>query len=713
MPSPLDSSLHGPWALRPVDAFAEAYPEEGWHAQELPAHWQQHPALAKHVGKAVYRKRFSLPAGQALEGRVFLRVPGAFYKHRVRLNGALLGEGEGYFVAHEHEATGKLQAENELIIEVDCPAEGKILEKTMILGVFAHWDAMSHHAHNPGGLWLMPHWVVKGPLHVDRAMVSLESFTDEAATVALRLDLVVAEPRSVAWKATFTPANFEGETMVQQGEATLPAGHFGLQLHLALSPYRLWWTHDLGFPHLYRVDVALSDPATGDLLTTWQGRTGLRAWEMKDFIAHLNGRRVYLKGSNYPPGDVYLATMTPERAALDMRLARDAHMNLIRIHAHVDHPVVYDAADEAGVLLWQDFPMQWLYARSVLPQALKQAQEMVRMLHHHPSIVIWCMHNEPLHVDDTSKEPFLRVLKTYWSLLFSWNRDVMGTQLVAAVGHLDPQRTIIRASGEIWLPGWLEGTDGHYYFGWYGSYGPKRGFDWWLKFFKRNVRFVTEFGAQSFPNLENAQKFLPEDLAGSDFDHLNKHHLLQWDLMLRWLKPKAHTLAELVPASQAYQADIHRYYVDRLRHLKYKPNGGFLNFMFTDSHPGVSWSIVDHWRSPKASYHAYKACLAPQYAYCLTPKDQYAQGKRYELPCHLVNDAHRAVPAKLEAYVEGPSGERLLGQELSLTLAPDALPVAGPKLSFQPSQSGTHRLVLRLEAEGAEPLENVYLLPVA
>ena len=57
---------------------------------------------------------------------------------------------------------------------------------------------------------------------------------------------------------------------------------------------------------------------------------------------------------------------------------------------------------------------------------------MVRLLHNHPSIVIWCLHNEPLHVDDTSAEPLLRQLKTHSSLLFSWNRDVMGTQLVAS-----------------------------------------------------------------------------------------------------------------------------------------------------------------------------------------------------------------------------------------------------------------------------------------
>ena len=102
--------------------------------------------------------------------------------------------------------------------------------------------------------------------------------------------------------------------------------------------------------------------------------------------------------------------MTRARAKTDIQLAKDAHMNMLRIHAHVDHPAVYQEADEQGILLWQDFPLQWLYAKRILPEALRQSQEMVRLLHNHPSIVIWCLHNEPLHVDDTSVEPLLRQL---------------------------------------------------------------------------------------------------------------------------------------------------------------------------------------------------------------------------------------------------------------------------------------------------------------
>jgi len=82
--------------------------------------------------------------------------------------------------------------------------------------------------------------------------------------------------------------------------------------------------------------------------------------------------RLLLKGNNYAPGDTRIATMTPERCAQDMRLAQECHFNMLRVHAHVDHPALYEAADQAGILLWQDFPLQWLYRREVLASARKE-----------------------------------------------------------------------------------------------------------------------------------------------------------------------------------------------------------------------------------------------------------------------------------------------------------------------------------------------------
>ena len=41
---------------------------------------------------------------------------------------------------------------------------------------------------------------------------------------------------------------------------------------------------------------------------------------------------------------------------------------------------LYAAADRAGLLLWQDLPLQWGYARGTRKQAARQAREAVDLL---------------------------------------------------------------------------------------------------------------------------------------------------------------------------------------------------------------------------------------------------------------------------------------------------------------------------------------------
>src|SRR5690606_38645334 len=87
-----------------------------------------------------------------------------------------------------------------------------------------------------------------------------------------------------------------------------------------------------------------------------------------------------------------------EDLARDIALAKDADLDLLRIRAHVSKPALYDAADEAGMLLWQDMPLHGRYHRSVRAQARRQARELVDLLGHHPSVVVWCGHDDPTAV---------------------------------------------------------------------------------------------------------------------------------------------------------------------------------------------------------------------------------------------------------------------------------------------------------------------------
>jgi beta-mannosidase len=725
--------LDGTWRLLPVDSFRQGfYPldDDAWLAQELPAHWQQHPLLERYTGPMVYRRRFGLgqppatepagataressaAAGPSPEGaRYWLRLNGAFYFSQAYFNGVDLGRHEGYFLPQEHEVTRWVAPENELVVEVECPEESVKSGKRLVTGIFSHWDAMDTHL-NPGGLWLPVELVATGAVRIKETLLHTNAAGAELAELAFRATLDAAAPGDVTLRWSFAPQNFAGAVQTIEQRRSLPAGEAEVAGVLQLSDPQLWWPHDMGHPSLYRVTLEVL--MGGEVSDARSFGFGIRTFEMHDWVPHINGVRFFIKGNNYPPTDARIATSTPERCAEDMRLARECHMNLLRVHGHVGHPALLEAADAAGVLIWQDFPLHWLYHRSVQPEAERQARAMVRLLYNHPSVVIWCLHNEPIFVLDTKDERWHMRARSYASVfLYSWNRDVLDTHLAKLVRKEDRTRFVVRSSGEYAVPLARPGTDGHFYYGWYKIYGQLRSWEAIARRFPDNIRFVTEFGAQSFPNVESCERFMDPDVRKIDWRELTERHMFQPNIMDYWLDWRgARSLAELVELTQNYQIHIHRFYIDRLRHAKYRPTGGIVPFMFHDPNPGVSWSVLDYWRVPKHSYHALRLAFSPQYIFTLLEKDCYPPYARIDLPVYAVNDAHYDVPLALGARLLGPDGELLaeVGRELSLPA--DCMALEIERLRLTPEREGVYRLVLTLRAKGGEEIVNEYEIVV-
>jgi beta-mannosidase len=359
-------------------------------------------------------------------------------------------------------------------------------------------------------------------------------------------------------------------------------------------------------------------------------------------------------------------------------------------------------------------PLQWLYRTEVLPIAKRQVRAMIRLLYNHPSIVIWCMHNEALFVGDTADESLPTRLRTYGaSFGFSWNRDVMDTQLKRVAQKEDPRRFVVRSSGEFYVPFVQPGTDAHAYFGWYSSYGTLTDAETLRKRLPLNMRFVTEFGAQSFPNIESCSRFLPTDIAEIDFDYLAVRHSFQPDVMSKWLPWRdASSLEELIEMTQDYQIFINRFYIDRLRYHKYRPTGGIVPFVFVDPYPAILWSIVDYWRVPKRSYYAMRTAFSPQYAFSIFFPRVYNVAEPVDMPIYVVNDATYPVHGvQVTAQLDNPEGETLARVEHLLSLDADCLAQEIDRLRLTPTMSG--RYSLRIALTGVEQeVHQVYSVEV-
>jgi len=702
--------LHGHW--KAIDNYGATldftridFDDHDWQNVVAPGHWQEHPAFAHYPEKMLFRKKFE-HNGPRPGQRYFLRLAGVFYTCKVWLNGAYMGEHEGYFEPFEYDVTGILR-------------ERDLNNKTQVLGVFGNWDCIPPHM-QPGGIWgdvsieERPAVFLRDPA-VDDFHIDPEEAVFRARVHLDGLSANTAHGLRLAW--TLAPFNFDGQAL--EGEIlldTVKADDPEASFEIAAPKPRLWWTWDRGEPNLYELTIRLTD-ADGNANHETSLRFGIRTVEMDDWILKLNGERLFCRGSNYGPGDARIASMDRDRYARDIRLARDANLNMLRVRAHVERPEFYDLCDEAGILVWQDFPLQWTYAQTIETPALKQIRAMARLLAHHPCVAVWCCHNEPFTVMEAYTlqdliagnkwKDLLRLGRSVW--FRNWNKTVLDLRLHEAVQDEDSDRPIITHSG---IPGIMrEGTDAHLYFGWY--MGTMRGLDMVAKVNRRALRFVTEYGAQAYPLPEHFRRMCDVNkVADIDWAKLETEHMLQKNLMDKFSPPRPDaSIEDYVGMSQWYQARVIRYYNELLRRMKYNPCGGAVHFLFNDCAPVISWSVIDYWRGLKQGYYALRDSFRPILPMAQMPKRWYPQGELVNVRMFVANDFRDAFPgATLRAAFVNQDGEIQQEDQHAIDVPADGVLACGrAKWDTADAPPGAYGLVLEVHSPGMDhPVVNQY-----
>ncbi|MDQ6840763.1 MAG: hypothetical protein M3137_21110 [Actinomycetota bacterium] len=699
--------LGGTWvAKEATDELRRRLPDPAlddgaWTDVTVPGHWRSEAAFAMFDGPLLYRRHFEV-AGPGTGRRSWLHFSGMFYQGDVWLDGAYLGDTEGYFFPHSFEVTENLAAGrgHVLAVEVACTRPADRRAKRNLTGIFEHWDCIDP-AWTPGGIWAPVTLDETGPVRIVSLRVTCREANAERATLDLEaeIDTVASSTVSVA---TVVAAEVDRTVAVASGpepvvaelstEETLAAGVNRVTWRVLVERPALWWPHALGGQPLHTVTVSVSTPAgCSDRRTV---TTGLRQIRMRNFVASVNGERLFLKGVNCGPTRRALAEATPEQLGGDVDLARQAGLDLIRVHGHVTRPEFYDAADRAGMLIWQDLPLQWGYAR-IRRQAARQARQAVTLLAHHPSLAVWCGHNEPLAVDVApGSGPDHRAAARFLAaqMLPTWNKTALDRSIRRALEKADGSRPVVAHSGV--LPHPAGGTDSHLYFGWY--HGAERDLPRALARLPILARFVGEFGAQAVP--ANAAFAHPERWPDLDWDELGAHHSLQKTVLDRHVPSADHaTFDEWRAATQAYQATVIRFHIETLRRLKYRPTGGFCQFLLADAQPAITWSVLDHERQPKAGYHALAAACAPVIVVADRPAAAYRPGETVALAVHVVNDLRVSIVGTTTATLRWPGGSRTW--RWSGEVAADGVARVGRVMSILPSllDSKTAEITLDLD----------------
>ena len=116
--------LSGGWVARVADDDVRRdgvgldHDDAGWPEVPVPGHWRSTPEFAETDGPLLYRHRFHLSPPADGE-RCFVTLDGVMYQADVWLDGAYLGDPEGYFFPQTYEVTEALASRSEHVLGVE------------------------------------------------------------------------------------------------------------------------------------------------------------------------------------------------------------------------------------------------------------------------------------------------------------------------------------------------------------------------------------------------------------------------------------------------------------------------------------------------------------------------------------------------------------------------------------------------------------------
>jgi beta-mannosidase len=519
-----------------------------------------------------------------------------------------------------------LNGENELVIDFRSPIEFA-REQEQLLGarpnVMHHpFNAIRKAASNFGwdwgidvsssGIWKSIRIESWSGVRIDavRPLVSVDS---GRGTLTAHVDLEWADPAHASARTLRASVND------RSAEVEVAPGTEHTTLIVDAGEVELWWPRTHGEQPLYEVDVAVSETGDGVVEragSAWHGRVGFRTITVDTtpdehgtpFTFVVNGEPVYVRGANWIPHDAFLTRISRQRYRDAVCDAVESNMNMLRVWGGgiYESDDFYDACDEFGILVWQDFLFACAaYAEEdpLRSEVEAEARQAITRLSTHPSLALWNGCNENIwgyvewgwrpHLGDKS-----------------WGKGYYLELLPALMAELDPTRAYSPGSPFSFVdfahPNDSRNGTMHIWDVWnvrdynaYAQYVP---------------RFVSEFGFQGPPAWSTLSRVVhdePLDPYGPEM--LVHQKAAQGNIKLeRGLGdhvPQPTDIAHWHWATQLNQARAVAFGIEHFRSL-FPLNSGSIVWQLNDDWPVVSWAAVDHDGHRKPLWHALRRVYA-------------------------------------------------------------------------------------------------------
>lgn len=617
-----------------------------------------------------YRRKFALPAS-ARGQNVYLVFDGIDYYARVWLNGTILGRHEGMFggPAINVSEVAKSGGENEVVVEVRAgnwgnkakynPRQsGTVIKPWVIAG------GTGGEMFFPLGMWRGARVEIVPAVHLERPFLVTERVSANEAQVSLTVEVLAKtdslkaqlhpwdnrqldnrsgyaqypQPTPLAGDASQWSLRVEllergtrRAALTEDIPLSLNEGRNWVERRLRVASPKLWWPNGLGAQNLYDVRLSLvQNKRAVDNLSFAYGIRTLRTepsagprtadrWGDWQFV--VNERKFFVKGINWMPADILL-DLPPERYRWLLGMARAAGIQMVRIWGGgiIETEEFYDACNELGIMVWQDFPIGNQDTPDY-PQAVWEAQvvQTIFRLRNHPSLALYCGGNE--------FNPY------------SYGNAASLGILERSLATFDPTRPFLRTSPD----------DGaiHTY--------PDMDPTWYARLYDR-VPFIAETGMHNLPEANTIREVVSAaelstplgNMYSADFERERpdfRHHFVEFNpsRVPRMLSRASHIddmtapmLDDLAEASQIGAGEFYQIVADAAL-SNYPVTTGLLPWVYKRPWPVVAIQLVDGFGHPTAPYYFLKRAYEPTHIAVKLPHLIWAAGESVPLEVAVVH----------------------------------------------------------------------------
>ncbi|KAI1426373.1 family 2 glycosyl hydrolase [Xylaria sp. FL1777] len=583
-----------------------------------------------------YRTQFSNPTELSSEVSMTtdLVFEGLDTFATVLLNGAEILKSDNMFVSHRIDVTSLLKDTNELEIHFDSAMlRGRELVKEhshehtfYVRQTEVSRVPVRKAQYNWGWDW-GPILITAGPwkpVYLERYVTKVDDIwteyevSEDLQTCSGRILAKVSEAngRSVRISLSLNgSAIFEKDSTVDSRGVA--------EARFLISHPELWYPFTHGTQTRYELKASLG---SYDVMSKMIGFRRAELIQRKDefgksFFFKINGNDVFCGGSCWIPADSFLSEIPEQRYRDWVKLLYEGNQNMVRVWGGgiYEHDTFYDACDEFGIMVWQDFAFacaSYPTYKSFLDSVETEARQNIRRLRSHPSLIIWAGSNEDYQVQERYKLEYNYEDKDPQSWLKSTFPARYTYEYLLPKILSEEDRFAIYHPTSPWGDGKPTSDptvgDKHQWDIWHGEMNR------YQEAFRLSARFISEFGMEAYPHLETIRSMITVekqrypgsmmmDFRNKAIDHerrvatyVNENFTVKYDI------------SSYTHLTQIVQAEaMHFAYKTWRREWGQRKCGGVLVWQLNDCWPTMSWAVVDYYLVKKPAYYAIKNALKP------------------------------------------------------------------------------------------------------